>query len=159
MDAAKLNDWLQVIGLFGVIAGLAFVGLQMRQDQKIAMSTAYQARAETTIELLLSNSENPYWLSAQSKWAAGNAESRTPEERLSQLYGSQAMLINYENIHFQYLNGFISDEHWNRVQPLIGNILRSTPVRETYEANPTVWRQSFRDVMDGIIAEIDGDTG
>ena len=85
MDAAKLNDWLQVIGLFGVIAGLAFVSLQLRQEQKIAMSTAYQARAETTIDLLLSTSENPYWLSAQSKWAAGNAESRTPEERLSQL--------------------------------------------------------------------------
>jgi len=46
MDSAKLNDWLQVIGLFGVIAGLAFVGLQMKQEQKIALSAAYQARVE-----------------------------------------------------------------------------------------------------------------
>ena len=33
MDSAKLNDWLQVVGLFGVIASLIFVGLQMKQDR------------------------------------------------------------------------------------------------------------------------------
>ena len=80
MDSAKLNDWLQIIGLFGVIAGLFFVGLQMRQDQKIAMPAAYQARADTTIDLLLTNSENPVLLAAQNKWAAGHAESRTAVE-------------------------------------------------------------------------------
>lgn len=38
MDSRKLNDWLQVIGLFGVLAGLIFVGLQLRQDRQIAIA-------------------------------------------------------------------------------------------------------------------------
>ena len=44
MDSAKLNDWLQVIGLFGVIASLIFVGLQMKQDREIALAGTYQDR-------------------------------------------------------------------------------------------------------------------
>ena len=41
MDSQKLNDWLQIIGLFGVIASLVFVGLQMRQSYKLALSDNY----------------------------------------------------------------------------------------------------------------------
>jgi hypothetical protein len=28
MDSAKLNDWLQVVGMFAVVASLIFVGMQ-----------------------------------------------------------------------------------------------------------------------------------
>ena len=41
MDAAKLNDWLQVIGFFGVIASLIFVGFEIKQAHEIALSEAY----------------------------------------------------------------------------------------------------------------------
>jgi hypothetical protein len=41
LDAAKISDWLQVIGMFGVIASLVFVGLQMKQTQEIALSNTY----------------------------------------------------------------------------------------------------------------------
>jgi hypothetical protein len=36
MDANRLSNWLQIVGLFGVLGGLVFVGLQLRQDQRIA---------------------------------------------------------------------------------------------------------------------------
>lgn len=35
MDASRINDWLHVIGLFGVIGSLIFVGLQMKQTRSI----------------------------------------------------------------------------------------------------------------------------
>ncbi len=38
--STRLNEWLQVAGLFGVIASLMFVGLQMKQQQEIALSAA-----------------------------------------------------------------------------------------------------------------------
>ena len=44
MVSKELNDWLQVVGLFGVLGGLIFVGLQLRQDRQVAQSeTIYQA--------------------------------------------------------------------------------------------------------------------
>ena len=37
MNVGKLNDWLQVLGLFGVLGGLIFVGLQLRLDRQVAL--------------------------------------------------------------------------------------------------------------------------
>jgi hypothetical protein len=44
MNFGKVSDWLQVGGLFGVLGGLLFVGLQLKQDRQIA-STAVIAEA------------------------------------------------------------------------------------------------------------------
>jgi hypothetical protein len=34
MDSAKLNDWLQSVGMLGLIASLVFVGMQVNQTQR-----------------------------------------------------------------------------------------------------------------------------
>ena len=65
MDSGKLNEWLQVVGLFGVIASLMFVGLQMKQDREIALSAATQARTETTIQSILGMVSNPIFAAAR----------------------------------------------------------------------------------------------
>ena len=36
MDSSKLNDWLQILGMFGIIASLVFVGMQVKQTDVIA---------------------------------------------------------------------------------------------------------------------------
>lgn len=46
MNISKLNDWLQVIGTFGVLAGLIFVGMQLQQEQRIAQASRIQAASE-----------------------------------------------------------------------------------------------------------------
>jgi hypothetical protein len=47
MVSKELNDWLQVVGLFGVLGGLIFVGLQLRLDRQVALSQDI-AEASTT---------------------------------------------------------------------------------------------------------------
>jgi hypothetical protein len=54
----ELNDWLQVLGLFGVLGGLVFVGLQMQQTQSIGNSERIQMRIANTIELNNAINEN-----------------------------------------------------------------------------------------------------
>jgi len=51
MDSAKLNDWMQVVGIFAVVASLIFVGLQMRQDQEIAQAQALVDASAVVIDL------------------------------------------------------------------------------------------------------------
>lgn len=48
MDSAKLNDWLQVIGIFALVASLVFVGLQMKQTQEIGQGEATISILEKT---------------------------------------------------------------------------------------------------------------
>jgi hypothetical protein len=35
MDTQKLNDWMQVLGIFALVASLVFVGLQLQQDRHL----------------------------------------------------------------------------------------------------------------------------
>ena len=58
MDTAKLNDWMQVVGMFALVASIVFVGLQMRQSHEIALANQYQARAEATQNMYMTLQES-----------------------------------------------------------------------------------------------------
>ena len=42
----SIDVWIQLIGMLSVLAGLVFVGLEMRQSQLIAIGAQLQARTE-----------------------------------------------------------------------------------------------------------------
>ena len=156
MDSAKLNDWLQVVGLFGVIASLLFVGLQMKQDREITLSSISQARTEATMQTINDHASNPYWMAAMAKVRTGNQASLTPEEQLALgMYGSAA-LYNFENLHLQYELGFVDHDHWLKARDTLKDIFsRGDGTRAEFERAPENWRTSFRQAAFDIIAEID----
>jgi hypothetical protein len=62
VDSTKLNDWMQVIGIFAVVASLIFVGLQLRQDQAIAVSESYSSATDSVGDLAtLVKSNSKIW--------------------------------------------------------------------------------------------------
>ena len=158
MDSAKLNDWLQVVGLFGVIASLIFVGLQMKQDREIALSAATQARTDTTIQNILGVASNPYYMSAVDKMVRGDENQLTPSERYGIRMQGTAALFNFENIHYQQQQGFIPAERWSATRETLKTLLRFPwGPREVYESNPASWRASFQAVVNQLLAEIDAE--
>jgi|TARA_B110000879_G_scaffold171972_1_gene223194 hypothetical protein len=48
----SIERTINVIGIFGVIGSLIFVGLQMDQSQKIALAAQQQSRTEVLIEII-----------------------------------------------------------------------------------------------------------
>ena len=72
MDSAKLNDWMQVIGIFALVASLIFVGMQMRLDREIARVMIYQSRASTTAEVLATLASSPDAMAASVKSLSGD---------------------------------------------------------------------------------------
>lgn len=67
MNTAKFREWLEIIGIFGVVASLIFVGLEMRQSQKIALSAAYQARSDSSMAIRMAAVESEAIRSANGK--------------------------------------------------------------------------------------------
>jgi len=64
MNSAKLSDWMQVTGIFAVVASLIFVGLQMRQDRVIATIEAMSSRSDTITEFAtLISGNKALWIS------------------------------------------------------------------------------------------------
>jgi len=119
MDSAKLNDWMQVFGIFAVVASLIFVGFQMKQSQEIAIANQYQARAVTAVELqearqqseVISRREGQLWMDSYGL-PDGFDENLTAEEFGVLIFDARRVLYAYDNNHFQYNAGFITEEAW-----------------------------------------------
>ena len=114
MNSTRLSDWLQVIGMFGVIASLIFVGLQMKQNHEIALSATYQARAQLVNDTNNSASSSPEFTSATAKIYSGRLDEITLNERVSLEYHLAASVGVFENIHFQHESGYLPDDHWDK---------------------------------------------
>ena len=52
MKKVSVDVWVQLIGMLSVLAGLLFVGLEMRQSQEIAISATHQARSQVLIDMI-----------------------------------------------------------------------------------------------------------
>jgi hypothetical protein len=114
VDTSKINEWLQIAGMFGVIASLVFVGLQLKQTQQIAVSDTYQARSDATVESVVAAMGSPEFLSASAKIYAGKPDELSMQEAVAWEFFLGANMTMFENNHQQYEMGFLSDEHWNR---------------------------------------------
>lgn len=148
MNSGKLNDWLQVVGLFAVFGSLIFVGLQMRQEQRIALSQAYQARADQSIAITLAALESDTTLSFWEKARGYTQEGYSPAESAFGLQWATAMLSYWENNHYQYQEGFVSEEHWQTQLELMRLMMQMHAFRFAYDQDKDLWRTSFREVLD-----------
>ena len=71
ISMSKLNDFFQAIGIIGLIASLIFVGLELKQNQKIALAKTQQER-NNTIRLQIMN-----FTSAGLDWQSNAIENKT----------------------------------------------------------------------------------
>ena len=55
MKKVSLDTWIQLLGMVGLLGGLIFVGLEMKQSQIIALAAQQQSRTENFINILNSN--------------------------------------------------------------------------------------------------------
>ena len=103
MESAKLNDWMQVVGIFAVVASLVFVGMEMRQSQKIALSAAYQARSDSSMNLRIATFESQTLQSAMAKTIIQkmSIDQLAPEELIVLRGRWHAQLVYLENVHYQ----------------------------------------------------------
>ena len=152
MNSAKLNDWLQVIGFFGVIASLVFVGLQMMQDRDIALSSIYQERTTASVELFLTAATDEAIRSAFIKLGAGNEADLTDhEERAYGMFVSAGTRLR-DNSHYQWEQGFLPDAHWMQMRAEIKRNMQCQYERQQILRKDM--RPSFRNELETIAQEV-----
>lgn len=149
LDSAKLNDWMQVVGIFALVASLIFVGLQMKQTQNIALAGQYQARAESTMEYYLTNLET-----SQGHMAifTPSADEITRTDVGYYLMAANFFWVKYDNHHFQYTSGFLDQETWEGLESRIKAMWERCDARWIYEENH---RRAFRESFNSYLASLD----
>ena len=155
MDSSKLNDWMQVIGIFAVVASLIFVGLQMKQTHEIALSQAYQARASSVAEVVMAMASNEHAMSAFSKGFMGQDDSVSDAEQSAGFWSLYAVVGLYENAYYQYELGFLPENHWRAHRESLKTMMKINSFwRNSIRSLSPGMRPSFREAVGAIDAEI-----
>ena len=165
MDSAKLNDWMQVFGIFAVVASLIFVGMQMQQDRRIAELATYQERAIASAQVSLDLFSNVIFLETRATAIYGGstpmievdtwASPISANQATTSVSLMMAPFFMFDNSHFQYQEGFLPEEHWYRVREIIKAMLRSPFERWAATELLAMQRPAFRDELIQILDELD----
>lgn len=168
MDSAKLNDWIQVIGIFAVVASLIFVGLQMKQSQEIAVANLYQERANVEVmwwtEVLDIDESRRGWGGEMQKWLVstnnpngtnGWAKDKSTEEIGFRYIQSMSLYAQIDSQLFQYQAGFLDEDSWlayrNRMKPALNKPF----IQDYFAMTASGWRKAFIDEIDAARKELE----
>jgi len=166
LDTAKLNDWMQVVGIFALVASLIFVGLQVRQEHEIARVQIYQERSSASTEAFTSAASSPEAMAAMIKSAfadpnqemefSGWAGPITAQDMVLGTFQVNAFMTLADNSHYQFQEGFLPLEHWESVRDAVKSAAKTFPFfLFRMKASLYDLRPEFRKELEKIIAEID----
>ena len=166
----KKNDWKSVgelIGVVAIVASLIFVGLQLKQAQEIAIADQYQDRAGAAMEFHLAMMQSDRAITVIANSLEQQVVSGAAASELVSLYESEGaellatrLLIfrsnvtAFENYHFQYEQGFMTEDAWLPFRVRLKDLLSSELNAVFYAQRRSKFRASFRTVCDEILVEL-----
>lgn len=155
MLTEKINDWLQIVGMAGVIGSLIFVGLQLKQSQDIAVSNQYQARLDSVIAAKGNLLQSEAFIAAMRKVESGEPLGSVDFLVLDLAIGQA--FDNWESNHFQYVSGYVDEEHWQAIEREIEQSFSVFHVSKYWDENSHSYRDSFAAVVDSLIETRDAE--
>jgi len=150
MKKVSLNVWVQLIGLLSIVGGLVFVGLEMRQSQKIAIGAQQQSRAQMSVDGAYA------WLEAGIDPAImykTNMAELTQDEILAIRNEVNAWLYIYESDHEQYQLGLMSEEIWKAKENGLNMLLNACIAADIYEFRSPAFSDEFRAIVESLPLE------
>ena len=111
MKKVSLDVWIQLIGMLSVLAGLLFVGLEMRLSQQIALAAQQQERASLVTEIIGTFSETSPPISFLD-FIDENLDLSNPDIRaVAETYVYRRWIV-YETASLQYELGVMDEDIW-----------------------------------------------
>ena len=147
----KLQAWLQIIGLAGVIASLLFVGYELKQAREIAMAEVFASKTQISQAVALSMFNGDAWRKVTMQWP-GVPEEVTQEEMRALLDGAALWLEVADFNHHQYQLGLLTQEQWNTWLAIAHRrVLVGPPAWEWWcqQVKDGIYRPSFARAIEG----------
>ena len=144
----SFDTWIQLLGMIGVLGGLIFVGLEMRQSQMIALAAQSQARASMLIERVGVYTEAN--LDFQSLLFESSYDTDLSRSEAAQRNTFHQSWYLFENDFEQYSLGLMSAERWNAKLNGINRLFNMCEGRGTYDVRVQTFSESFRKLLSTI---------
>jgi hypothetical protein len=125
MTITELGAVGELVGAIGVIASLVYLAVQVRQNtrslaasQRLALAQTYQMRSDALQSMLVQSASSIVGGIIFKLTQAGYPENiaaldvLTPEEKSRFRQWQIAQQAHWDNMHFQYQQGFLDEEYY-----------------------------------------------
>ncbi len=150
----------EFVGFAAIVASLVFVGFQMKQSQDIAIAAQYQERYTTAMDYWISKADDEFSRRRLAKTIMERAglpsdmdENTTADEFAARWIDVKKTLLVYDNMHFQYESGFLSDESWRAYRAGIERFADVPSYQYVLKFDRDFYRSSFVSLIDEIRQE------
>ena len=160
MTFPRWRDLAELVGVTAIVASLIFVGLQMKQSQSIAIGTQYQERANTAIEGWRHRQLNPFFtrrigqreLDNHGKFA--DMDENASVEELGDRYVELVItILTYDNLHFQYEAGFLTQEFWESQLRSLTRLVAAPSYQHFVELHAESYRASYAKLLRDLVVD------
>ena len=148
----SFDTWIQLLGMVGVLGGLVFVGLEMRQSQRIALVNQLQERSYKAVDTVNATLEADLDFFSTAFLIAPPAEGLTRQERAERNMHNIVWFFN-EADYFQYSQGLMTDAVWQSKLRAIEINLQRCKFPEIYDARIAVVEEGFRDIVESLSSD------
>jgi hypothetical protein len=125
------KEWVELVSVVGLLAGLVFVGFEIRQNTRALQGGTVQAAAELQIEMILRGMEDPVIQGAWRQLEGGQAMTEFTDEEQMKLGWFFSALTNLEENRFRQIQLETADAE---MLGLVNNYLAFAGFREWWEA-------------------------
>jgi len=115
----RFNTWLTLAANIGVVVGLVLLIVELGQNSDLVRAQIHQARADNYESFMVGIADTEYLLPAYEKFAAAGGPqvvsaldvlTATERERIRRYF--QGRLGGYDNLYFQYKQGYLDEEFY-----------------------------------------------
>jgi hypothetical protein len=148
-------DWIaiaaisEIAGTIAVVVSLIYVGVQIKQNTTVARSTARQSVTELMVEAGSNMVQDSTLAAALLKNMKG--EHLDDVERLRLLGHANISMRNFENIHYQFRTGMLTEEEWLGFKMNLGAVFEWPLIRTYWENEKQFFSPVFQAEIDSIL--------
>jgi len=152
----KLNRWLTLLANIGVLAGIAFLAFEIRQNTtatKLDAASNYEA-ALREYELFVAG--NPDFTEIIVKSKANEPLTEIEQFRVKMFF--RGALRNWQTAYFQYLLGALDERIWESQLGFMKGVIRSDGgVRDFWRSNHDVFADDFNRLFQEVLDEVEAE--
>ena len=141
MKKVSMDVWIQLIGMLGVLAGLVFVGLEMRQSQQLALAAQQTARMQVWTDMVNAFTETEI----NYPDAIGDFD---PQSNIA-----HAALWIFENDYIQYELGLMDEHIWEAKMNPLRRTYNTCSGRQVYDQRKSSLDSRLVNLIDSLLDE------
>ncbi len=131
---------------------LVFVGFEIKQSREIAIADIFQQKSALAVQVQQGLLSPELYSDTMRKMVSG--EELSPFEEGLLQFGQTPWFQYWENNHFQYEIGLLSEAAWQGSRNAMRNRLRNPRYQEWWESDRLSWREPFTKEVDKVLSEV-----